>query len=340
MINELLANKAPDYAEVEVFMFEHCNLRCIHCFQDHTAHEGMSEASIMEKADIIERFFERTPKQTVILNIMGGELFQDDLLDTYLPIYSKFIYRLQKAACLHSKQIRLNFVTNLLMTKHNVFINWLEEHGLKLSVSYDHSGRFNNDQYKLFKQNIDVYSKYVSLVCSVATAQNIKLVMQRSDPYFDYLYGKFDFYWDQLTPGPTVPTSLVPSERQYLDFMLFLLEHYPNCTNLEAFTNGKTTNKMSCPSLNKLVVESNNNTSSCRIQKHTQSQDFISIVDVTNVGIIQKWVDDKGCLECEYFNRCPFSCFVRNDWKRLIRDFDGCVYKEVFKRVDCNGSNN
>jgi hypothetical protein len=138
-----------------------------------------------------------------------------------------------------------------------------------------------------------------------------------------------------------VPTELVPSESQYLTFLKHLVDHYPKCTNLESFVNKKENNKMSCPSLNKLLIEANNSTSSCRIQQHKKSNDFISFVDNTNDAIIEKWIDDKGCLTCEYFQRCPFSCFVRNDWKRLVRDVDGCIYKETFKYVDSkNGLNN
>jgi uncharacterized Fe-S radical SAM superfamily protein PflX len=45
-IQELLNNKVPDYAEIEIFFFEQCNLRCVHCFQDHNATLGMSETEI------------------------------------------------------------------------------------------------------------------------------------------------------------------------------------------------------------------------------------------------------------------------------------------------------
>jgi hypothetical protein len=340
-IQDLLSSKVPDYAEIEIFFFEHCNLRCVHCFQDHEATLGMNESSILSKLELIDQFFSRTPKQEVILNIMGGELFQDEILDEFLPIYTKFIAGVNKLATKHNKKPRFNFVTNLLATKHDLFISWLEEHNLKLSVSYDLSGRFNYSQLELFKKNIEIYRNYIGLICLVATKRNIELLITNSDPYFDYLYDNFDCYWDQLTPGPTVPTDLVPSESLYLSFMLFLVDNYPECTNLEAFVNGKAENKMSCPSLNKLLIETNNATSSCRIQQHKKSNDFITIVDRTNDAIIEKWITDKGCLQCEYFARCSFSCFVRNDWKRLKRDFDGCIYKETFKYIEIkNGSNN
>lgn len=340
-IQDILASKVPDYAEIEIFFFEHCNLRCVHCFQDHDSTLGMSEQQILDKVNLIEDFFKRTPRTQVILNIMGGELFQDHLLEEYLPVYTKFINGVKDLSKKYNKDPKFNFVTNLLATKHDLFKSWLDEHELKLSVSYDLSGRFNINQLLQFKHNIELYKDYVGIICLVATRHNIKLLLEGKDRYYQYLYNNFDCYWDQLTPGPTVPTDLVPSESEYLEFLKHLVDYYPKSTNLESFVNKKQFNKMSCPSLNKLLIEANNATSSCRIQQHKKSNDFISFVDNTNDAIIEKWIDDKGCLSCEYFNRCPFSCFVRNDWKRLVRDFDGCIYKETFKYVDSkDGSNN
>jgi len=341
MIEEILASKIPEYAEIEIFFFEHCNLRCVHCFQDHDATVGMNEQSILSKLELIEEFFNKTPRQEVVLNIMGGELFQDHLLDDFLPIYSKFIDGVSDLAAKYEKTPKFNFVTNLLATKHDMFIGWLNKHSLKLSVSYDLSGRFNASQLELFKKNIEIYDQYVSIICLVATKKNIELLMYKGDPYFNYLYSKFICYWDQLTPGPTVPTDLVPSESFYLEFLIFLVDNFPKCSNLDSFMNKKEHNKMSCPSLNKLLIEANNSTSSCRIQQHKKSNDFITIVDNTNHAIIENFVNEKGCLFCEYFNRCSFSCFVRHDWKRLKKDFQGCIYKETFKYVDNkDGSDN
>lgn len=333
-VQQLISSKVPDYAEIEIFFFEHCNLRCIHCFQDHNSALGMSETLIMDKLLIIEQFFAKSPKTQVTLNIMGGELFQDQLMDQYLPIYTKFINGVMELSQAHNKIPRFNFVTNLLTTKHELFTAWLQQHQLMLSVSYDLSGRFNINQLLQFKHNIETYRNFINVICLVATRQNIKLLLDKKDKYYDYLYENFDCYWDQLTPGPTVPTDLVPSEKQYLDFLLFLVDNYAKCTNLEAFVNKQQHNKMSCPSLNKLLIEADNSTSSCRIQQHKKTNDFVSLASDSNDFIIEKWLDDKNCFTCEYFSRCPFSCFVRNDWARLERDFDGCIYKETFRHVD------
>ena len=165
MIEQLLKNKIPEYAEIEIFFFEHCNLRCVHCFQNHESEIGMNESSIMSKITLIETFFNKTQKEHVTLNIMGGELFQDHIMEKFLPIYSNFIHSVNDLSKKYNKIVKYNFVTNLLTSKKQLFSNWLDYHNLKLSVSYDLSGRFNASQIETFKKNIEIYKDYISIIC-------------------------------------------------------------------------------------------------------------------------------------------------------------------------------
>lgn len=331
-VAELLKNKLPDIAEVEIFLFEHCNLRCVHCFQDHEARIGMSEAAILYKAELVGDFLERNKLKQYTLNVMGGELFQDELLDLYLPVYTKFIERVQEFATKTGKTVNFNFVTNLLCTRPE-FMDWLVKHDLKVSTSYDPTGRFNAAQFELFKQNVELYRDRISIVTGVATKQNIDAIL-KGDEYFTYLYENFPFYWDQLTPGPTVPKVLMPKQSEFLTFLKHLIDHYPDCLNVIAYTDQKE-RAMSCPSMNKLLIEADNHTSGCRIKKHKeQSVIFLTPVKDTNDQLIENFVDKYDCLSCEYFKTCTFSCFVKHDWKQLVEDVDGCVYKLAFQYAD------
>lgn len=333
-IESVLEEKIPESGEFEIFFFEECNLRCVHCFQDHESKLGQSKEAILSKLQLIKDFFLMNPKKHYIMNIMGGELFQDHLLDEYLPVYTAFIDGVNDLCEEFNKQVKFNFVTNLVFEQTHKVMSWLEQHDLEFSVSYDLTGRFNQSQFELYKKNVEIFKERIQLICLVASRHNMFKLQDDGDKYFEYLYNNFPCYWDQITPGPTVPNILVPSEREMFEFNKFLLDNFPRCTNLEAFTNNKSLNKMSCPSVNKLLIEANNRTSSCRIHQHEASKDFISPITDTNDPIIEKFLADHDCMSCEYYHRCPFSCFVRNDWKRLERDFDGCVYKETFKYAD------
>ena len=334
-IESVLEDKIPDSGEFEIFFFEECNLRCVHCFQDHESKVGQSKEQILSKLQIIKNFFLMNPKKHYVMNIMGGELFQDHLLDEYLPVYTAFIEGVNDLCDEFDKEVTFNFVTNLVFTNTEKVLSWVDKHNLQFSVSYDITGRFNRSQFALYKENIEVFKDKIQLICLVATRHNMFTLQDDGDKYFDYLYNNFTCYLDQVTPGPTVPNMLVPSEKEMYEFNVFLLDNYPKCTNLEAFTNGKSLNKMSCPSINKLLIEASNRTASCRIHQHEDSKDFITdVTPETNDPIIEKFLSDHDCMSCEYYHRCPFSCFVRNDWKRLERDFDGCVYKETFRYAD------
>jgi hypothetical protein len=54
--------------------------------------------------------------------------------------------------------------------------------------------------------------------------------------------------------------------------------------------------------------------------------------------IIQKFFEQYNCFECEYFKKCPFTCFIKNDYKKIVRDVGECVFKETFKYVKIKNS--
>ena len=75
----------------------------------------------------------------------------------------------------------------------------------------------------------------------VATHDAIKTLITTGDKYFDYLYETFDCYWDHLVPFPSITS---PTKKELYDFNIFLIENYPQCKNLIAFTNHNSFNKM------------------------------------------------------------------------------------------------
>ena len=50
-------------------------------------------------------------------------------------------------------------------------------------------------------------------------------------------------------------------------------------------------------------------------------------------GIVSDFIDKHNCFMCEYFKKCPFTCFIKEDYKYVIQDMDTCKYKEVFNYV-------
>ena len=61
-IYDLIDQKVIDYAEVIVILFEHCNLKCAFCPQDHNSFENTSRESILSKVDYISTWINNNNK--------------------------------------------------------------------------------------------------------------------------------------------------------------------------------------------------------------------------------------------------------------------------------------
>ena len=229
----LLGIKIPDMGEIGIIFFEECNLRCPMCPQDHTSIEGQSKDEILSKVDIIKDvLLHNSNSRVVTLNIMGGELFQDHLLEEYLPIYSEFIENVNTLSLKLNRKIIFRFVTNLVFTNHELVASWLYKHNLDLTVSYDSKGRFNTTNLDIFKNNIEVFKDRINLISLVASRESILTVMNRSDSYYDYLYRNFDCHWEFLTP---VPGVTAPTKKELYEFNKFLIDNYPNCLPIKDY---------------------------------------------------------------------------------------------------------
>lgn len=331
---KLIDRKVIDYAEIIVCLFDHCNLRCVFCPQDHTNTAGASREEILSKVPGIVKWINDNPRSTQFkIHIMGGELFQDEWIDQgFLNIYQEFIDGI-RARVPQDKNIIPNFVTNLVFDQVNEVKEFLHRNNLQVSISYDPAGRFTKDQLITFKRNVESMKDYISMVSLVLTRQNMDAVT-KGDEYFDYLYQTFVTDWDSLIPAldNTIPEKLMPKESELLAFYKVLVDRYPKCLNITYFTEPATENRMSCTRGNSYtVLYDNSNPAGCSgsvlIHGKATEQNWSPI-------IVQKFFDQNNCFECEYFNRCSFTCFIKNDYKKLVRDVQGCVFKETYKYVE------
>ena len=92
-IYDVIESKIVGYGEIVVCLFEHCNLQCVFCPQDHNSVLGATRDEIMSKVKPIRNWIDNNPrKQAYKIHLMGGELFQDKWIDKdFLYIYDDFI---------------------------------------------------------------------------------------------------------------------------------------------------------------------------------------------------------------------------------------------------------
>lgn len=329
-IYDVLDNKVVTHGEVVVCLFEHCNLNCVFCPQDHSSILGASREEILAKVEPIAEWINNNPrKQDYKLHIMGGELFQDRWIDQgFLDIYEEFITTLNVRT---NRYIHFNFITNLVFTRKTEVMNFLTRNQLKVSISYDPSGRFSPKDRELFWDNIRMFQDHISMVSLVATKQNIQKITL-GDEEFDSLYYNYTCDFDHFLPSVASSRVLMPSEKELYQFYKVLIDRYPKCLNIEHFVNQKPANKMICTRGNSLTIMPDG----AKPQGCSGSV-FLQDAQTEELGgpqIVENFLSKYNCFECEYFARCPLSCFIKQDYKHIEQDMDECVFKATFRYAD------
>ena len=329
-IYDVLDIKVVTHGEVVVCLFEHCNLNCVFCPQDHSSILGASRDEILAKVEPIAEWINNNPrKQDYKLHIMGGELFQDRWIDQgFLDIYEEFITTLNVRT---NRYIHFNFITNLVFTRKTEVMKFLTRNQLKVSISYDPSGRFSPKDRELFWDNIRMFQDHISMVSLVATKQNIQKITL-GDEEFDSLYHNYTCDFDHFLPSVASSRVLMPSEKELYQFYKVLIDRYPNCLNIEHFVNQKPANKMICTRGNSLTIMPDGaKPQGCSGSVFLQDA---QTVELGGPQIVENFLSKYNCFECEYFARCPLSCFIKQDYKHIEQDMDECVFKATFRYAD------
>jgi len=331
---KVIDNKVINWSEIVLCLFEHCNLSCAFCPQDHSSILGASEKEILNKVSTITTYIKRNDRSKhFIINTMGGELLQDTWTDKgFLDIYSKLIEQVKQKVS-SDKTVIFNFVTNLVFDKTDLVTDFIKKNNIILSVSYDIVGRFNTSSLKIFKKNIDIFKPHIKMISCVLTKQNIEKIVA-GDEYFDYLYNNFEIHFDSLLPSVTRKTNvfMMPAESETFKFYKLCVDKYPKMLNIEPFLNGKKNNKMSCTKGNSLTIMPDGNIprgcSGAVLLKDSNTK------DLGGTKIIENFIKKYNCFECEFFQRCPFTCFIKQDFKFIEHDMNECVFKETFRYAD------
>ena len=329
-IYDLIDQKVIDYAEIVVCLFDHCNLNCIFCPQIHDDVLGASRKEILAKTESITSWINNNNRsQYFKIHLMGGELFQDRWTDIgFLDYYKEFVTEIRSGVTDKNKEVHINFVSNLVFSNVNTVLDFLNKNEYGLSVSYDPVGRFNVNQRQIFIKNIEHFKNNISMISMQMTKQNI-LAILNGDEYFDYLYNNFLIDWDSFIPAINGSEKLMPKESELLEFYKLLVTKYPKCLNVDHFVNQKEQNKMTCTRGNNLTVLKDGT-----IPPGCSSSLFVSDNASKTEDVVTNFLDKYNCFECEFYKRCPLTCFVKANYSKIVEDIDDCVFKETFKYID------
>lgn len=331
-IYKVIDSKVIDYAEIVVNLFDHCNMRCVFCPQKHDSMEGASRNEIMSKAPgIINWINNNTRSKFFKIHLMGGELFQDWCVDQgFLEHYEEFIAEIRKNIS-PDKELVANFVTNLVFDRVDQIKNFLDRNSWKFSISYDPAGRFNKVQLEKFKENVELFKPYIQMISCQMTRQNIHAMLD-GDEYFDYLYEDFVCDWDSFIPSVSQSRELMPKESEIFAFYKLLVDRYPNCLNVQHFVNKESRNKMTCTRGNAYtVMYDGTNPVGCSGSLLLRDQGVTELHQTGN--LLENFFNKYNCFSCEFFQRCPFTCFIKQDYKFIDHDLDDCVFRKTFQHV-------
>lgn len=333
-LSHILERKLPDASEIELHLFELCNLRCHFCGQDHEDKTGFDQ--ILDKVKPVQDFIARNSRKHHILNIMGGEIFNDELPDSLIATYKEFAQKVQSFAQERGHTCTFNWVTNLIFEKSdrvNEFLQDLDQAGINanISTSYDFTGRKNSLwNVDTFKRNLELFKTRVFTVGFVLTKPAISSLMTKVDPFFDYLYDNYPVYFDYYVPenGANV---LMPTDQDLLDVYLYIAKKYPRISPVKELLENSE-NKMTCYSLNKLTLLPDGREVKCRYLKYKDGQFRHAIDYGSNENIIEAHLQENECLSCEWFGRCGFRCFVQADWAQRKKT-ETCLFKTFFNET-------
>lgn len=329
-LNALLGDKITKSSEIELHLFEYCNLSCSFCGQDHKNKEGMN--TIVEKARQVVDFIAASPMDSHIVNIMGGEIFNDDIPESIFADYVAFCTIINDYARAQAQEVRFNFVSNLIFSKNTAQVEQVLAvvKNSMLSTSYDFAGRgLDINRMLTFKRNLQHFKERVGVVGFVLTRPAIRKLIENKDKYFkEVLYPNFPLYFDWYVPEATAD-KMLPSEQEMLDAFNYIAKHYSKVEPVNAMLANEF-NQMTCYSLNKVTILPSGKEVTCRYLDY-KPEEFEHPIDYSsNANIVQAHLERHDCLSCEYYQRCQFRCFVQADWSKLER-LPQCFIKTFFQ---------
>lgn len=335
--------------ELIVVFFEQCNLSCKFCPQDHKSIVGMD--TVLEKIPAIKNSLDmliKRGKKSVSINLMGGELLEDRISDEIFDDYEKIILQIRE----YTKQINLtvdiNIITNLVFSKVDRVVNFLDRVKIPIAISYDPAGRFNSKNFKIFKNNVQYFKKYITQVGVVITNPTIEKFLKNDVPFFNYLYENFIIVFDHYGPESPgykgVPNllgikireissikPLFPTDVTLREFYKYMFEVWPKCYPF-CELNSKKSRPMTCMSTITITPESN--ITSCEKYSTENKQEKTKIIFGEIDKWKEKWFKDYDCFSCEHMQRCSLGCYSNH--LRSGRTQEICWLKEVYNYVDKN----
>ena len=335
IVKQLIGNKKPTVAEIELTLFENCDVNCAFCGHDKKSVVGMSIDEMLQKMDSVAAFLDQIDDdiEDVHLHLVGGELLQDRLVDSgYLDHYETLIKKYDALCKSRSIETKVIFVSNMLTRRQEAVLQFFdkinESVSMKFIASYDLAGRPINDQYKA---NLNFFKNYIANINVVVTKQAIRKLIS-GDKYFEHLYQNFEIFMDDFLPDEWTQ-KMIPSDEEYFQYLMCVKDRYPNLMPygdaIDKVLTGQI-NEIQFTTFNKCTILPDGRVTNYLWSRHKPELFRVLVNYEDNSNMLWNFMEENGCLSCEYYQSCPLRCPVSYSWKGVERT--ECVNKRLF---DC-----
>jgi hypothetical protein len=338
---------------VQCLLHTLCNLRCKFCFE--TKEKGIREDTKIN-IDYIKQLPDEICKTMIPIikrddakifkaDIMGGELFSDDLPDSIFDIYEEFVYSLESKLKKESPNIKFiyYFFSNGILTNHKRVERFLKKFDSKITLSYDPVDRFScNSQKEVWYETFKYFKEcgaYVD-VATLLTKRNIDAYIE-GDKFFE-LIGP-SIYVDNIEYAPRLDYhKYLPNDDDLFNYYKWAIDN--GKFNI-AHVNDILKNKSSCnPGSSYMFGECFGGQKKyiCEcIEDSPLDKEYYygkcanQITPNTKYSIIESiGVEKRGCLMCDYYNQCPKMC-----WKNILFDkyeMTTCPIRRIYEYIEDN----
>lgn len=341
LLRKVLDNRFSDESELTLHAFDRCNLNCSFCFMDVKNKKGVRD--ILNKLPAFEEWAKVEDRKKVVVNIMGGEIFDPEIFDEeQFDLYVKLAHGIVNAYKPYQISVRLNWVSNLVVDINFVLklIYELRRASIECTIttSYDSKGRFNKKTKEIWMNNL---KKLVELgenpyVSMLFTKPVIKELISKGDETFDWLYKEgLPIYIDYYTPttgyggNDALLQANMPSDVDLLKAFVYLIDNYPKVQPINGMLTFEDSG-LSCRK-SKLILPDGSRCLCGNLHLEDPIVVFYKskIQKINNDEIEERFIKERDCLSCEHFKYCQMGCFMQHDFSKRTQLKD-CLFKLTY----------
>lgn len=334
--------------EIEVSLFEACNLNCKFCFEKHDNYvvdtnyiRNLPYLLIEETRDKIKEY----NVEYVCLRLWGGELFFDKLSDDVFDSYRDFLSLFKELMTKDFPSIKVDasFLSNGVFTKRERVKQLLDDTNTQISFSYDPVDRFNTENQKeLWYSNLLYFKSYINTISITLTSRTAQAYMN-GDKYFELIPDDIKIDVNYYTANKDYELYQLTDEIIY-DFFKWLVDNNKFnvfiCYNMFRYLIPEQQTQVSryCDCKCATQLTNGHCTTNCAKRAfHTPIekfyQEYTSYVTEDNCSEVKNSMGllKRGCLYCEHYTYCPMMC-----WVAVI--FEGfkptvCPFQRIYKYI-------